>query len=240
MSNSRLLRISSKDRSVESKSRYNIDYRTNDNDLHSVKSVILKSVIIPNTQYNINTNNNTFRFVNSVTAADEFTVPEGQYNITTLISVLESFVTGLSITQNAVTQKLTFALSGGTFNIETTNLMSKVLGFETTGTGLSTYTSDNMANLRGLEHVYILSQVLSSNSGMISNDKEKQNIFCDIPCRSAFGQNIVMDEDNNSLDFITFHNHKNISSINVKLIDQNSNEIDLNGSDWTLIFRVYM
>ena len=72
---SRLLRISSKDKSPESPSKYQITYKTNDNDLHQIRRVVLKSAIIPNSQYNIHHNNNTFVFIEGALSAVEVTVP---------------------------------------------------------------------------------------------------------------------------------------------------------------------
>ena len=99
LKNSRLLRVSSRDRSVESFSPYAIVYKTNDSDLHQIKKVILKSAIIPNTQYNVNKYNNTFHFPNTLNATTDYVVPVGQYTTETLINTLQTMVSGLTITQ---------------------------------------------------------------------------------------------------------------------------------------------
>jgi hypothetical protein len=68
--NSRLVRISSKDRSSTSNSQYDIIYDTNDYDMQLIRKVVLKSAIIPNTQYNVNIYNNVFKSL-SLTIMEE-------------------------------------------------------------------------------------------------------------------------------------------------------------------------
>jgi hypothetical protein len=246
--NSRLLRISSKDRSPNSKSQYDIIYDTNDNDLHQIKKILLKSAIIPNTQYNVNTYNDEFKF--EYNGGDlTFTIPQGQYDVNDLIAELTSQIDALitpqtiSINQTALTQKLTFTLSAGTmklYNEEDGNSMGGILGINVSSSVASiSQTADSLTSMEGLKNVYISSKTLSNHSAMIDTDKSKQNIFCDVPIRAPFGSIATLEEDENSMDYTVFHTKKNISSIDVTLLDENNNVLDLNGSDWVLIFRVY-
>jgi hypothetical protein len=247
-SESRLLRISSKDRSVESASKYSIVYKTNDNDLHQIKKVVLKSAVIPNTQYNINSNNNRFLFSTSAHFPIFLiaVVPVGQYTTSTLMSALQSAMNAMlssasiTITQDALTQKITFALNSGTLHIVGEgNPMAPALGIHEHAAGSQIYTADGLPNLTGLTHIYISSQTLSNHTSMITNEKLKRNVFCDLTVRVPFGQYQMTDEDSRSLDFSIFHSHKNISTIDIQLMDEYNNVLDLNGEDWSLIFRVY-
>tara|TARA_R110002096_G_scaffold75982_1_gene179478 strand:+ start:85 stop:822 length:738 start_codon:yes stop_codon:yes gene_type:complete len=238
---SRLLKISSKDRSEESPSKYQIVYRTNDTDLHQIKKVALKSAIIPNNQYNINANNNLFNFPNTL-GGPLYTVPVGQYTTTTLIADLNAQITGLTITQSTLTQKLTFTMAGGTFDIisdPVLNPIAYVLGLETDASTVALYTSDSFPDLSGLQNIYIASQTLSNHTSMITSNKLKQNVFCNVGISVPFGGTMILEEDDSTLDFSVFHSHKNISSIDITLLDERNNVLDLNGADWQLIFRVY-
>jgi hypothetical protein len=245
---SRLLRISSKDRNQRSGSRYDISYNTNDNDLHQIKKVTLKSVVIPNTQYNINKYNNVLYMPNSLSTTTYFEIKQGQYKLSEFISAITTSInTGIapntiSITQDPITQKLTLQLSVGLMDIIgdiTKNKMAYVFGFDKDDLGVSSYECINLPNLSGLNHIYISSQMLSNHTQMITHDKNKQNVFADITMKVCFGHTQYTDEDSNSLDYVVFHSHKNISKIDIKLLDEHNNELDLNGFDWTLIFRVY-
>ena len=243
LTKSRLLRISSKDRSVESVSKYNIMYQTNSTDLHQIKKVILKYAQIPNTMYNINSYNNTLNFPNTLSGNPIYTIPIGQYTIQALITAIQGLITGLTITQSPLTSKLTFTMVGGTFTIipnTTINPIAYVLGFETQQTLLTTYTCESIPDLGGLDNVYIGSQALSNHVSMITNTNQRQNVFCNVPIDVAYGFTKTLDEDSyDTLDFTEFHTHKNISSIDITLFDERNNVVDLNGAEWVLIFRVY-
>jgi len=74
---------------------------------------------------------------------------------------------------------------------------------------------------------------------MLSNDKQKQNVLCNVPVTIPFGGTVSLEEDDSTLDFSVFHGKKNISTVDIKLLDEDNNVLDLNGLDWVLIFRVY-
>ena len=269
---SRLLRISSKDKSPESPSKYQITYKTNDNDLHQIRRVVLKSAIIPNSQYNIHHNNNTFYFnqpvpqnnsdevtdgvvnehatieiISGGVAEDEkdeevgrYIIPVGQYTISMLISTLENMISGLAITQSPLTKKLTLTYSSPfSVLVNDKNPMARVLGITEDIDQLSTYSCKSLPDLSGLENIYIASQTLSNHSAMICNDKQKQSIFCSVGINVPFGQTMILEEDSISLDYTDFYAPRNISTIDITLLDENNNVLDLNGLDWVLTFRVY-
>jgi hypothetical protein len=208
---------------------------------------VLKSAIIPNTQYNINTYNNTFHFPNdNSTAPHDYVVPVGQYTMDGLIETLEGMISGLSIAQDDLTQKLTMGFVGTCDYISdvSKNPMAEVLGMKTTSLSMgslgSLYECESLPDLSGLDNIYISSQTLSNHSAMITSDKLKQNVFCNVPINVPFGATKVSEEDETTLDYSVFSGHKNISSIDIALLDERNNVLDLNGADWVLIFRVYM
>lgn len=269
---SRLLRISSKDRTLESPSKYQITFKTNDNDLHQIKRVVLKSAIIPNSQYNIHKYNNTFYFNQPVSQnnSDEVTdgvvneqasieiisggvtedekdeevgryiIPVGQYTISMLISTLENTIPGLTITQSPLTKKLTLTYSSPfSVIVNDKNPLARVLGITEDIENVSTYSCKSLPDLSGLENIYIASQTLSNHSAMICNDKQKQSVFCSVGINVPFGQTMILEEDSISLDYTDFYAPRNISTIDITLLDENNNVLDLNGLDWVLTFRVY-
>jgi hypothetical protein len=50
---------------------------------------------------------------------------------------------------------------------------------------------------------------------------------------------MILEEDTTSLDYTEFYGARNISTIDITLLDENNNVLDLNGLDWVLTFRVY-
>lgn len=241
---SKFLRVTSRDRSSKSNSQYDILFTTRDVDLHQIKRVELKTAIIPNTQYNVNINNNTWNFINSANGGTNYTIPVGQYTVTSLITELESQVPGLTVTQSTLTDKLSFTMSSGTFTMEsdrTINKMAEVLGVSTTVAGASgTEVCDSLPNLTGLTNVYIASSALSSGASMIASENDKTSIFCSVPITVPYGSTQVHDESGSDThDYTSFPAHKNISNIDIQLLDDKGFEVDLNGLEYEFIFRVY-
>ena len=242
---SRLLRISSKNRAGNSVSKYDIVYNTNDRELHSIKRVALKSATIPNTQYNIDSNNNTLYMTNSFAAGPSFVITPGQYTTTTLITALVAAVGGtFGIAQDAITQKLTLSVTGpATIDIisdTATNPMATVLGLTTDDAATSSHTAASLPDIRGLTNIYIASRTLSNGGNqMSSNEKNTTNVFCNVPVTAVFGGTVNLEEDENTLDYVLFNSHKNISSIDIRLMDEDNNTLELNGFEWTLVFRIY-
>ena len=244
---SRLLRVSSQDRTVGSVSRYNMTYATNDSDLQEIKKISIKSAEIPNTQYNINSNNNTFFFANSQTSQVAYVIPVGQYTTTSLmaavVSVVSAVISGsITLVQSSLTNKITLAINSGTFNMTPGShfQINLVLGFKSGSfSSVSSLVADSLPNLSGLKSVYIASQTLSNHSAMICSEQLKQNVFCNVPITVPFGSTMSFEEDEQTSDFVVFHSRKNISMIEIKLLDEDNNVVDLNGLDWSLVFRVY-
>lgn len=247
---SRLLRISSKNRSVDSINPYSIVFTTNDNDLHQIKHIVLKSAIIPNTQYNINSNNNIFTYKRGA-VLQTLTIPPLQYNINEFIIAFNLVAAADNLVLSLVGDRLGIADTNTTdFTIlpfvtdsPESNALGDVMGIniEQTGNVGNAYTlvMDGLPDFSGLQNVYISSQALSNHTPMIGNDKQKQNVFCNIPITVEFGGIQVHDENRDSLDYSIFHSRKNISSIDIRLLNEDDTEVDLNGNDWVLIFRVY-
>jgi hypothetical protein len=217
-------------------------FNTNETDLHQATRVSLKSAVIPNTQYNITIANNTFVWrLDSDTAGVVRTVvvPVGQYTTDLLITVLATD-TGLTITQNPTTFKITFARAQNfTIYNKDTNPMATTLGVDTGSSNVQTMTGQNLPDLGGLRHIYVASSTLSNNVALIADDKQKNNVFCDIPVIVPFGAVQIEDNDANTLDYTDFPSRKNISMIDIRLLDERNNVLDLNGLDFVLVFRIY-
>ena len=245
LAESRLLRISSKDRADTSRSRYNIDFRTNDNELHQISRIVLKSIVVPNTQYNINIHTNTLYLPTSLSEVTKYTIKPGQYKTNDLITELKKVVNdtvggGFNITQDPISFLLTLSVTAGTMDIyKENNPMAFILGIESEHKATNIYECEKLPNLSGLNHIYISSQALSNHTQMVTSLQNKQNVFADVTVKVCFGQIQYADEDTNSLDYVVFHGKKNISKIDIQLLDDWNNELDLNGRDWTLVFRIY-
>ena len=152
LAESRLLRISSKDRADTSRSRYNIDFRTNDNELHQISRIVLKSIVVPNTQYNINLHTNTLYLPTSLSEVTKYTIKPGQYKT----NVNDTVGGGFNITQDPISFLLTLSVTAGTMDIyKENNPMAFILGIETEHKATNIYECEKLPNLSGLNHIYI-------------------------------------------------------------------------------------
>lgn len=244
---SRLLRISSTDRSAGSVSRYDMTYASNSSDLQEIKKISLKSALIPNTQYNVNSNTNTFFFANSQTAQVAYTIPVGQYTTTTLMAAVvlavSSVISGsITLVQSALTGRITLAINSGTFNMTPGShfQINLLLGFKSGSfSSVTSLVADSLPNLSGLKIVYIASRSLSNSLSMICSEELKSTTFSNIPITVPYGSINSFEQDEMTSDFVVYHSRKNISTIDIKLLDENFNVIDLGGLDWSMVFRVY-
>ncbi len=246
---SRLLRLSSINANVNlSRPPFYYVFTSNDRDLHQIRHVALKSVEIPNTQYNINIRNNTFRWDDG--APQSVTIPVGQYTVAALVAVLNPLIVaatvGFVITVVTLTRKLLFDSPINPITIQAItsdplNTMASELGINADSpVAFVSHLADSVYNLTGLTHIYIASQALSNTTSMITGNDEKTNIFADLPISVPFGtvqtKDITVEE---SLDISDFASRKNISSIDIEI--QSAPEVAalLNGAPWSLVFRVW-
>lgn len=241
---SRLLRLNSL-HAPETTNKYSCTYHIKERQLQDAKAVLLKSAKIPNTQYNVNSNNNTWLFPNTATGGSQYLVPIGQYTLSTLIAALQGLVTGLTITQDPINLKLLFSMSSGTFDI-IADRITNPLGYfllgcrtEVLSTGAPTLMS-TLPDLSGLKTVYLISNTLAPFGCMCTSERMMKSIFCSIPIKVPFGEIESHEEESAmTLDFTRFAS-RNINSIDMTLVDATTMlPVQLNGIDYEITFRVY-
>ena len=243
---SKLIRIDSKDKSITSHSQYDMEIDFNDYMLHQIKRVILKSVYIPNTMYNVNQYNN--QLVYDAGAGNVIiTVPVGQYSITQLMDYLVAqFILGpygtVTYVNNLMTNKLELTFDANII-LRSSSTISEVLGMDSyvDTSNLSVHSLPHIYNLSGLLKVYIGSHTIAKGTTMSSSDKTHLNIFTEIPMRVSYGaiEHRVLDVLE-STDEVTHSIPFNMSSIDITLYDQNLNIVDLNGLEYQIVLKVFM
>jgi len=240
---SKLVRISSKDRDVPTTSnKYNFSISFNDQFLHQVSHVILKSVLIPNGEYNVNSKNNQIDYNPNSTGDKSITIPVGQYNLNDFMTEVQNQFTlagdAVSIVQNALTLKLELTFLVPTVLYASSTAKYK-LGFSDDTANILVHALPNLPDLSGLKKVYIKSNTLSNSVSMSNSSKKHYNIFSEVDIDKPFGSVVhrVLD-DLHSSDFNTSQ-ATNLSNIDIQLLDQNLEQVDLNGLDFEIILRVF-
>lgn len=241
----KLLKISSKDMDLAgstSTSDFVVNLNTQEG-IQGVKSAIVKQVSIMNTFYNINDSNNTLTY-NIASSPSAISISNGQYNITTLISALETAATGigLTITQNTITGILALATTTAVewLPLSQGNAMAEVLGIlEGSGSDVTNYIPKGLPNLSGIDNVFIQSKTLGENNLIGTNEG---SILAVIPITTAFGvvtHYVSNHAEIDDIDSSSIQHGKNSQKIDIKLLDGRGNPIDLMGTHITIILKIY-
>ena len=215
--------------------------------LHEVKAVVLVSAIIPNKQYNVNSNNNVLRYDLNGAGDASLTVPVGQYTTTTLTAYIQSQIAGTTFTQDTTTQKINIATTNtlDIHDIDTDPLstLAPHLGINTAlviGAASNDDASD-IPDLNGTDMFLIHSNALA-NSNMVSSDDSQvttdYSVLAVVPVSVNFGFNEVYEHLSSTESIIRYQQPRNINSIDVRITDQHNNNLDLQ-SPVTLVFRAY-
>lgn len=245
---SKLVRISSRDRSAPSTTnKYNFDISFDDYFLHQIQHVIVKSILIPNTQYNINSNNNTLFYDYNGTGVSSITVTPGQYDITSFMTALDAAIVAAgdvcTTTQDPTTLKLTLTFGANTIMYgpaDQATTMHEVLGFEFTTANAAAQVMPGLPDLSGLKKVYIKSNKLSNGVAMSNSEKKHVNVFTEVDIDQPFGGIVhrVLDDLHTS-DEVTNAQPKNISTLDIELLDENLNTVDLNNHEFEILLKVF-
>lgn len=129
----------------------------------------------PNIFYNIRSGvNNYLHIVFGTTNYDIF-IPTGQYNIESLVSYINSLITGLSCTINYINYTLTFSSTGSSFTIYGDSTIGTVIGlnknsnntYQTQSSFANVLTLNGCFNLSGTPYLFvkIVNQSLESLDG---------------------------------------------------------------------------
>lgn len=247
----KLFQVSSRDRDLKtssSTSDFVIQFN-NAEHLQMIKSVVVKQVSFPNVFYNISSldGNNTFTYA-IAGAPTSVTIPEGQYTVTTFIAALDTAAAaiGLTTTHNTLTNKLSFVTTTAIewLDLEDGNAMAEVLGITAGGgSGIDTltYSAPGLPSLEGVRNVYIESPQLGESNFLRSNGT-LTNILCCVPVTvDHLGINHYSSPHSeiDDVESLSRRHGKNISQVNIRVLDHDGHVLNLQGHHITLILKVY-
>lgn len=245
-----LVVISSKYKTEDSRSTTDFTYSIGQS--LEVSAVAIKSISIPNLQYNINSRNNTLLVFYSGSSAT-ITLPEGQYDLDTFIASLQALIATtvgdtLTITQNVLTSKLNIIMNTVPIKISTDPILSplaKVVGLgDTSGSTFPTVaelslTCPNLPNLGGLKNYYVTSRVLSQGYNGVFKGGDQIPLLMNVPVTVAYGVVEHYEPQDIHLNLKKFVRKQNIQWIDIKIFDEDLNVINLNGGDIEIVLKIY-
>jgi len=195
----------------------------------------VQHAVIPYTYYNIDNYNNTLIYLLNGTTYT-ITIDKGNYNPYQLISFLQSNINLMTVSYNILTNKFTFLNSTYDFSFLSTSTCLILLGFPLSVTVNSvgkTLTSTNCINLQSHHCICIQSNLITGS--LNSSNSYENNIICSIPVSQA-PYSMITYMNHNNLKYNLFNNV--ISTMRLRLVDQNNNLIDLNGCNWSITVQL--
>lgn len=229
-----ILLINSADTS--SPNKYDAYYNMNDEYLHNTKSVQFKSITFSNTMYNINQYNNTLNYeVAGVPAT--VNIPVGSYNVSTFVVAFNAAQASIVIADNATTKKFSFTSTPLT-KILATSTLNRILGITVDTANATSYSANQIYNFIYTYMIHLISNHLAENDNVISSNNNKYAIIASIPLDVGFAFVKFHDENLDSSDYSVFVGHSNVSTLNIKIVDDYFRTVDLNGSDYVIEFTV--
>lgn len=196
----------------------------------------VQNCVIPYSFYNINSSNNQLIYYID-TSQNIVTIPEGNYNINQLITTLKSLMLpNFNITYNNINNKITFTYTSS-FYISSSSTISEIIGFLKEINYYSdvnfTLTSVNNINMHPIKCINIVSNLMTNsiNKSFVNNN----SILCCIPINSQ-PYSLIEYHNNNNFRVNLFVN--TISTIRIKLIDDNGNLLNLNGLNFSLTIQL--
>ncbi len=243
MPTEKIIVINSRDKISGTNSNFTVQF--NDSISQEVVKIIVKEVYIPNQFYNVENDgkrkNNTL-VLNQNGAGDvSVTVPEGQYNIDTLIATLKALIDGIlidgaivTITKNNTTNKLTFTFTGATIpannnvSFVDTSLIKSLIGFDSTIPAGAIINMPYPWNLNQLQYVQVHSPELASTHGMDAGANTTINLLETVSLNSAgFGGVAYKQANDDELHEIIYDDQRVIQQVRIKLRDSDGNILSL-------------
>ena len=203
--------------------RINLDYIRLDR-------LSIEKVILYNSMYLINDNNNVFNY-NSTT----YNIKNGNFTGAQLATELSN-ITNMTVTYDSINYKFTFTFNSSIdWQLASNNqALNHVLGFNNANkTGTATITSDNCANL-SLSPYYLL-----YIKGLQSNDVQNIGDCYEVIYNDqAAGSMLYYKKDIDSDRFEKINYNKIIDHLLITIKDQFDNIIDFNGQKVVIEFNV--
>ena len=195
----------------------------------------LQKASIPYSFYNINYSNNSLTiFYNSQVYV--ILIPEGNYNINTLLTELKSALPNFIVTYNAITNKIRFEYTS-TFVFYASSTILNVLGFDDntqyTSNG-SVLISPNCCNLMSVKCINVVTNLTTYNVNKAFSNV--QSILASIPVDNQ-PYSMIQYQNNNNFRSNLYTN--NLSSLNIQLVnDSDGSLIDLNGVHYSMTLQL--
>lgn len=252
----KLLVINSNDKIFGTNTDFTVQF--NDSISQEVLKIIVKEVYIPNQFYNVEDDgkrkNNTIILNQNGFGEVKATIPEGQYNIDSLIVALKTAIDAVlvdgaivTITKNNTTNKLTFTMTGAVtpannnVSFVDTSLIKSLIGFDATIPQATVLNMPYPWNLNELQFVQVHSPELASAHGLDAGSNTTINLLETVSMTSTgFGGVAYKQSNDDELHEILYDDQRVLQQIRIKLRDSDGNILSLPPNHHcTIIVKAY-
>jgi hypothetical protein len=217
------------------------------------RQLTLVNAQIPVSFYIVNVYNRVF-VIRKVSPTTDYTItlPVGNYNSTTFITLLQTTilsVTGMTfvITIDKATGKLIFSspTNWRILSTSATTTANAILGLDPTTVSVPTLVGSNYVltlpfplNLLGIKQLQIKCGTVSCNNFSSNNNNAQSSLLATIPVNvGAFG---LITYESSAGNDITFHN-ATLDDIDILIVDSEDGEpINFNGIGWTMTILIHI
>lgn len=201
--------------------------------------------VIPYSFYQINSSNNNLYYsiiISGVqTIQPSLTITPGNYNVRQLASFLNSNLPNFTVTYNSITNAFLFNNTTNNFIFSSTSTCLKLLGFISNTLYLTSYgvspnyqlISYQSIDLMPYKCICILSNFPSG--GINLSNKSAMSVLISLPIKSSPYSIITYDGDTSNQQCLYTNS---LSSLQIKITDQNNSPINLNGIDWAITLQL--
>lgn len=208
-----------------------------DTPITNVRAFRIQDLEIPYSMYPINGYNNTLEFTDS--SARTCNLTPGVYSpdelATEIQTQMNSVSSGYTVTYSDKTMRYTIA-NASNFTISGTSTCARLIGLAQTS-GLNTsWTSDHVIDLGYTRHVLLESSLAS----LIDRPKvngQSSSVVHRFPVNGNPGD-VMSDPARSSCRFRVCDDRRHLSSISIKIIDDEGRVLDLQGQGFTLTLAV--
>jgi hypothetical protein len=216
----------------------------------NIKAYSVQSVVIPETYYCVNSNNNVLTIADTTPSNYDITLTSGNYDISELTTELETQLNAsacagtFTCSYNINTGKMTYTNSSEATTIDSTSSAYTLLGKMMPLTTHVTHTSSQSVDLAGSKMVHIRCLGLTSNSraktyiALTANGSmTNQDLLLSYPLKLTATYTLTKSDDETIRVPCDI---QNLSNLTLQLLDDDFNTLDLNGIPFVITIILWV
>ena len=227
--------------------------------INNVVSIEIKSVELPYTWYNISATqkNNSFNIIDSSNISHTFTLPDGNYSMADIVSILNPQLGSLSIVLSVLSGSLLAKFtSTKLFSLQFSSTgpvsLGWIMGFrELAYTGANTYIGESIA-FSSFSHYFFIdvddfhnNHTTDAVISVVRNQSTPSYIGNNIMARVAVPSTAIFNSyilNTQSTDYILkkreYFGPVKLEKMNIRILNRFGEVIDLNKNDYSIVFEV--